>query len=357
MTKREYDNNGFFEVKNNPLSKEGIFEYLGSSIGAEDPNKIYKVYRPKEELSNEETLNSFKLMPLVDNHTMLGAGETPVEDKNAHGVIGEDVYFENGILFGNLKIWSEKLKSLIEEGKRELSCGYKCTYDFIQGIYNGESYDVIQKNIRGNHIALVDEGRMGSEVAVLDNKESFNFREIFTFDTKDIIKMEKVEKKVEDTEVVKKAEDVEEPLTIAMVKKIVEEAIKAESEKKTEKKTEDEEIEKKEEKKVEDEEIGQEKKGMDANEIRSSILNEIRQKDILANKLSNVVGSFDHSDKSLEDVVSYGMDKLKLSCDKGQELPTLNGYLAGVSIPKSGMDSINIQPNISLVDKYLTKGE
>ena len=96
------------------------------------------------------------------------------------GVIGEEVYFKNGVLYGNLKLFSENLGELIESGeKRDLSCGYRCRYEIISGTYNGKHYDVIQRDIRGNHLASVTEGRMGPDVAVLDNLN-------FTFDAKEI---------------------------------------------------------------------------------------------------------------------------------------------------------------------------
>ena len=43
IIKLEKDYNGYVSVNRRPISKAGIFEYLGSSIGAEDTNKIYKV--------------------------------------------------------------------------------------------------------------------------------------------------------------------------------------------------------------------------------------------------------------------------------------------------------------------------
>ena len=72
MTARIKDANGWFEVKKNPISKVGVFPYRGSEIGAPDPQKIYMVLRPPSELGSKKTMDSFKLMPLVDNHTMIG---------------------------------------------------------------------------------------------------------------------------------------------------------------------------------------------------------------------------------------------------------------------------------------------
>jgi hypothetical protein len=179
-----YDDNNWPEIRGNPISKVGVFPYSGAQIGHPDldPNKIYFVYRPETELSNEDTLNSFKLLPFTDEHTMLGSTDEnlmPAEQKGIHGVIGQDVYFEDGYLKANLKIFSEKLNDLIRQGKKELSIGYRCMYDIQSGIYDGQHYDAIQRQIRGNHIALVEEGRCGSDVAVLDRLN-------FTFDSKDI---------------------------------------------------------------------------------------------------------------------------------------------------------------------------
>ena len=77
----EEDENGFVYVEKRPISKVGVFEYLGSSIGAEDPDRIYKVYRPAEELSSQDTIESFKLVPWIDDHEMLGTDATPAEEK------------------------------------------------------------------------------------------------------------------------------------------------------------------------------------------------------------------------------------------------------------------------------------
>lgn len=80
-TKRTYDLNGCLEVKDNPISKVGVFDYLGAEINAPDPSRIYRVYRPEEELRSIDTINSFRLMPFIDEHEMLGKDATPAEKK------------------------------------------------------------------------------------------------------------------------------------------------------------------------------------------------------------------------------------------------------------------------------------
>ena len=141
------------------------------------------MYRPQEELASTETINSFKLMPFVDEHEMLGKDGTPAETKrDTKGVIGRRVYFEYPYLRGNIKILSNSALNQIEGGKIELSPGYRCVYDFTPGEFNGERYDAIQRHIRANHLALVDEGRTGADVAVQDHS-------VITIDTKELIRM------------------------------------------------------------------------------------------------------------------------------------------------------------------------
>ncbi len=183
MTKRVIDTNGWAEIRDNPLSKVGVFPYLGRSIGAPEPERVYMVYRPEEELADPACIDSFKLLPWVDEHEMLGneeTGYTAAEKKGIQGVIGEEVHYDNGVLKGNIKIFSESLAALIQSGKRELSAGYRCQYEFTSGKYNGQRYDAIQRKIRGNHLASVQEGRMGPDVAVLDHMT-------FTFDAKELV--------------------------------------------------------------------------------------------------------------------------------------------------------------------------
>lgn len=179
QSQRDIDLNGYITIEKNPISRCGVFPYLGKSIATHlEPEKVYMVYRPAEELSDPEAIASFRMVPLVDDHTMLGEGFTPVEEKSAHGTLGEDIVFENGILYASLRVWSEKLKRLLASGKKALSLGYRVgEWEQRDGTFMGQAYQFIQRKIRGNHIALVDEARMGPDIAVLDG---------FAFDSFDI---------------------------------------------------------------------------------------------------------------------------------------------------------------------------
>lgn len=327
------DINGWFEVKGNPLSKVGVYPYLGRSIpGAPDPDAMYGVLRPAEELSDPECIASFKLLPWINDHVMLGDELTRPEAKGVEGVIGEDVYFEDGTLYGNIKVFSKRLKDLIEEGKTELSCGYRCSYEQAPGTYNGERYDYVQRNIRGNHLALVDEGRMGPDVAVLDSLT-------FTLDNKEFVQMgEKNTAAAGDAEtdgdLKMRLEKLEGMMTNVMG--IMSKLLPLEEEEHGEKLTGDEEPGKaadadpepaKAEPKATDEDPAE---GMDAIERRvtARVLSEVGARDKLAARLVPLVGAFDHSEMTLAQLAAYGVKKLGLTAPRGQEHATLSGYLA-----------------------------
>jgi hypothetical protein len=180
MDERERDINGWLEIDDNPIMAVGVFPYLGKHIkGAPDPNAFYMVYRPEEEVSDPECMSSFRLLPWIDNHVMLGEGEkvTPVEAKPIEGVVGERIHYdptagENGAMLGNLKIWTKTHEDRVyAEGKRELSLGYRCRFDYAPGEYKGVKYTYVQRMMRGNHLASVDDGRSGPDIAVMDAKE------------------------------------------------------------------------------------------------------------------------------------------------------------------------------------------
>jgi hypothetical protein len=188
LSARKKDINGWFEVNANPISRVGVFFYSGRCISEDlDPNQLYPVFRPPEELNDPECIDSFKLLPWTDDHPqrLLGDGE-PAEEHGIEGVIGEKVFFDpaDGMLKANIKVFSQRHADLINSGKRELSAGYHCKYEYSPGEWNGKPYQFIQRQIRGNHLASVDSGRMGPEVAVMDG-----FR--FTIDSSEFKQMKK----------------------------------------------------------------------------------------------------------------------------------------------------------------------
>lgn len=202
---KQVDSNSFELIKDNPLSASGVFMYSGKMIGFPDleQNKLYPVLRPPEEL--EKAAETFNGVPFIIDHEMLGQGATPYDKRPANGVL-MNVKYKLGKLYGDLKIWSETMKSKILNGVKELSLGYKSVYERSRGVYNGQRYDFIQRNLRGNHLALVKNGRMGSEMRVYDLCEANTFDSV-EFDINNKEKDNEMAKENEEKEVEKKTSD------------------------------------------------------------------------------------------------------------------------------------------------------
>ena len=180
---RKIDHNSYWQIDENPISRTGIFPYLGRQISPVlEPDRVYNVLRPEEELFSRETMDSFKLKPLVNDHCMLGEDFTPAEKHGIHGVLGERIRRKGDFLVANMEIYSETLKNEIRNGKKELSLGYFCDYDITPGTYKGIHYDAVQRNLRGNHIALVDRGRMGHDVRVMDGMRANDAKDVLVYD-------------------------------------------------------------------------------------------------------------------------------------------------------------------------------
>jgi len=376
MDKREYDTNGWFEVKDNPLSKVGVFPYSGRSISPDcDADRIYNVYRPAEELSTEDCIDSFKLLPWIDNHVMLGSedeGLTPAEDKGIQGVIGEDVFFDGEYLKGNIKVFSEAMTNLIANGKKELSCGYRCKYEYAPASFNGEAYDYIQREIRGNHLALVEKGRMGSDVAVLDHFT-------FTVDNKELFMAEE-NKEVGGEKPAMSLEDVHSFVKDVMPKlaKIQELLEMHKGGGEEEAVADDEDMEKPdgdEDKpgEVKDEESdpivqggaklepkeGERGAGMDAAAIIKRVHKDLADKTKLYDKLSKHIGAFDHAEMDLNTMAKYGIKKLGLDAPKDARVTFLGAYLEGkgASSVAHGMDNAVSFRKGNFVQRFLEKGK
>lgn len=359
MDRRDYDTNGWFEIQDNPLSTVGVYPYMGRSISAECiQDHLYGVYRPESELSSQECIDSFKLIPWIDDHVMLGsedAGLTPSEQKGVQGVIGQDVYFDGTTLKGNIKVFSEAMANLIANGKKELSCGYRCRYEYAPGNYNGEPYQYVQREIRGNHLALVENGRMGPDVAVLDHLT-------FTIDSKEFQQMTKDNEEAEKSSMT--LEEVHKFLEEVMPKlakiqeltgKQSEEEVDSEEEKDDTVYDDDEEKEDDEVKKaVKDEEPEEEKKdGMDEAVIAKLIQKNIAKKSKLYEKLSAQVGAFDHSDMDVDQLAKYGCKKLGLEVEKESRVQFLEAYLLGKGASKTAAMDMATAKKGNFVQRYL----
>jgi hypothetical protein len=312
-------------------------------------------------------------------------GYTPAEDKGIQGTIGESVYYDKkGVLRGNIKLFSSSMSTLVDEGKKELSPGYRAQYEWSpgvapSGVAKGQPYDVIQRKPRGNHLASVDEGRQGPSVAVLD---------AFTLDSKDFKEMNPEDGNNTDVSledgikifmqmlpVLQKltAAGTAEPAATVAVDN--EENPGGTPDNDNPEGTADNDDPKgtqdnddPDNKGTADNEDDKTAAALDAmdKEIKAlkrngfkNVMREVTRRDQLVKRLSPVVGTFDAADMTTAEVAKYGVQKLGISAPKGQEEAYLDGYLNGAAkaaptakvFNGTGLDSADANSPIS---KYLS---
>lgn len=320
MTKKIIDDNGFVEIKDNPLSMVGVFDYYGHEIGADEPDRLYKVFRSPETL--ESAVPFFKGKPIVNEHTMLGDGQKDAGEKGIDGVIGDDVYFKDDTIYGNIRLFTNSIKEELSAGKKELSFGYWSRYTFEEGSWQGKAYDAVQDIVGGNHLALIKDGRMGAVVSVMDEAIKINFK-----DSENETKMSEKEK-TEDEEI-EKTEDSEAEET---------EDSEAETEKTEDEEAEKEKTEDSEAEETEDSEADDIKASLDSIAKRltrlegkkattdhvAAVRASIHDATAMYNKVQPIVGTFDYSAKTSKQIAEYAAKKLGLS---GHAETAVNTYL------------------------------
>ena len=157
---------GFLICQDVPISRTGYQTYLSSEMFDNPSNghRAIPVYRPASEVFDVKSLASFEGKPVTNEH--------PDEDvtpenfhkyscghvQNVHVGTGED---SNKVL-ADLYITDPHLIHLIQNGKREISCGYYAEER------RDETGRICQTRIRGNHVAVVKSGRAGKNVCIRD---------------------------------------------------------------------------------------------------------------------------------------------------------------------------------------------
>lgn len=375
---RKFDDFGWMTIEDNPISKVGVFPYLGSQIGADDKSKIYMVLRPQEELNDPETIESFKLTPFINEHpeNLLGNIGTLVktDNKRVEGVIGEKVYFEFPYLRANLRVYSAQTLDSIEIGKEQVSAGYSCKWSKESGVFDGQAYEYVQRRIRGNHSALVVEGRSGPDVSVMDSmtfkleskEQQMELKELAESVAALTAQVGKMQGAMDEAEKKAEAKDEEEKEE----KKDADKKAMDEDEEESESKKEDraKEIAKDEDEDKKDDDKKEEKKdAMDSASFKravavqvaaevakqmakqppamdsATIMAEIAKKTDLASRVSHFIGSFAHDSMSLKQVAEYAAEKLGMPKDNAEI--RVESYLAGRPSPSQayGMDSIDVK--------------
>ena len=140
----------------------------GTQLYRRSDGSQVREYRPPEEVSNPESLQTFGMKPATWGHppVLLDSKNTKTHQI---GYSGSQVRYNDGFVEVALTITDQDSIDKIQRGDaRQVSAGYKVDFDPTPGnTPEGEEYSGVQRNIRVNHIAVVPVGRAGPEVKLL----------------------------------------------------------------------------------------------------------------------------------------------------------------------------------------------
>lgn len=151
------------------LTRVGVFEYRTPD------GQVIRELRLPEEVFNSDSMASFELVPLTDDHPTENDGEVTADNAKRLSVGSVGAAKQDGrFLAATLMVTDSNTVAKMVAGKQELSCGYFCDRDPAEPGAKWKDpesgrevpYDFIQRNIRGNHVAVVDRGRAGPDVRV-----------------------------------------------------------------------------------------------------------------------------------------------------------------------------------------------
>ena len=116
--------------------------------------------RLPEEVFAEKSLASYKGKPIIITHDA-GYVDTDNVKEESIGTILSEGYRDGDDVRAEIII--HDTDSLKKYKMRKLSCGYNLRLDETPGIWEGQPYDAIQRDIEINHLALVDKARAGEQ--------------------------------------------------------------------------------------------------------------------------------------------------------------------------------------------------
>lgn len=172
LKNRHYDADGRLHILRSRISKATVNPYYGREIPDADklglqPKRIYYLLRDPGELAKAAA--SFARVQLMFDHVQVSVED--LKQDSIAGTVGSEVVFEAPYLVADLCIWdAEAIAGIETDTVRELSCSYHYRADMTPGMYEGQRYDGVMRDIQGNHVALVKAGRAGSDVMAADQQ-------------------------------------------------------------------------------------------------------------------------------------------------------------------------------------------
>lgn len=147
---------GYLKIDEAVVSRIGIFEYMNND------GSIRRELRHPAEVFKKQSLDTLKGRPITLDHPI---GEF-VDSKNVStlgkGMTGDKVEVDGNLVVVPLTITHEDAINAVYDGVDELSLGYTLRLDMTSGMWEGQPYDAIQRDITYNHVAIVPTARAGA---------------------------------------------------------------------------------------------------------------------------------------------------------------------------------------------------
>lgn len=160
------DQSGYLHV-DALVTRSGVFVYHHPD------GTTTRELRHPDEVGKADSITSLENRPVTDGHPYPGKLDAKNTKQFSIGsLVEKPEYNPEGFIKTKLMVTDQAaIDKIMKEDspKREVSCGYECKTIPGSGIYQGEHYDHVQKDIIYNHVAIVDKGRAGpSARLVLD---------------------------------------------------------------------------------------------------------------------------------------------------------------------------------------------
>ncbi len=166
------------------LTRIGVLEYRRAD------GTVVRELRPPDEVFRPDSLATLSAAPVTDLHPTRMVGPDNVREL-AIGHVSDQVKRDGARVAAHVTIQDAKAIAAVEAGqRRELSCGYQCRIDETPGVYEGQAYDQIQRDVQYNHVAIGPRnwGRAGRDVALrVDAADGGADQDVFRLDAADAL--------------------------------------------------------------------------------------------------------------------------------------------------------------------------
>jgi uncharacterized protein len=149
-----------------PIAKVGVMTYVRAD------GSTFREFVPAETLFNEDSMATMRLKPITNKHPDEVLLDACSVKRRKVGSVGENIKRDGDHLVVSLVITDDDAVKAVEDGRQELSPGYRSRVLIQAGEYDGQKYDGIQISRKYNHLAICDSARGGKTLRLnLDSIE------------------------------------------------------------------------------------------------------------------------------------------------------------------------------------------